>query len=100
MMTAIRNRKIGVIAAGLGAVSFLTAVIMSPSGAQAACTTADFTTDGTFDLQGYLACLAAESGGTLPDTGSGVVQIVGIAVAFIVMGAAASFAPRRGGTTA
>lgn len=99
-MESMRKRRLGLNLAGIGAVGLVTAVIMSPSGAQAACSSADYTVDGVFDLQGYLACLGAESGGTLPSTGSSVFQLVGIALAFVVIGAATMFAPRRGRTAA
>ena len=96
----VRKRFVAVTTAVAAVATFLVAVLLSPSGAQAACTQDQYTVGGVFDLQGYLACLAAESGGTIPGTGSNTMQIIGVALAFLVIGAAATFAPRRTRTPA
>jgi LPXTG-motif cell wall-anchored protein len=91
-----KKRTLG-LAAGAAALStFLFAVVLSPTGAQAACTSEQFTIDGTFDMDGYLACLAAESApGSLPGTGSDSVQLAGVALGMAVVGAAAVATSKR-----
>lgn len=55
----------------------------SPVGAAPSCNSADFTTGDEFDLAGYLACL---SGGAVPEAGSNVVPLVGVAAGLVVIG--------------
>ena len=63
------------------------------SSAASACTADEFTTDGTFDQDGYLACLAAES--NLPPTGQNSLDTVGIAAGLAVLGGGLLVASRR-----
>ncbi|MGA9279222.1 LPXTG cell wall anchor domain-containing protein [Ilumatobacter sp.] len=83
------------------AVAFMMVLLLraASAGAAATCDAASFTTDGVFDTDGYLACLSggggqvassgSSSSGVLPVTGSSTLQIVGIALGLLVMGAVA-----------
>lgn len=81
----IRNKA----RAALGSAAALSAalVVGGATGAEAAasCNAADFTVNGVFDLQGYLACTAGQGGG-LPATGNSTLQIAGIAVGLLAIG--------------
>jgi LPXTG-motif cell wall-anchored protein len=73
----------------IGSAATLSAALVVGSGtgagAAASCDAADFTVDGVFDLQGYLACTAGQGGG-LPATGTSTLQIAGIAVGLLAIG--------------
>ncbi len=100
-MTVFLNKKLLTLTiAAMGLAAFLVAVVLSPAAARAECLADQFTVNGVFDLQGYLACQVASSpaGGTasttaraggLPATGSDTMQIVGIALALVAVGIAA-----------
>jgi hypothetical protein len=74
--------------------------------AQDECTVSDFTVDGVFDQEGYLACLSAAgatpgANGVLPVTGQNPLQAVGLAAGlFLVGGSLAVSAHRRKSTVA
>lgn len=63
------------------------------------CDSADFTVDGDFDLDGYLACLAGSpasgGGGALPTTGSDVTRMLAIGAGLLAVGGGAVAAAKR-----
>lgn len=84
-------------AAVLGLVSLLTVLatnLFSSASAAATCSASDFTTNGVFDTDGYLACLAGQ-GGSLPTTGSNSFQIAAIALGLVVLGLAAVIVAKK-----
>jgi hypothetical protein len=89
VIVASKNKAIAAIGAASLAVGVALVLLLSPSAASAACDAADFTVNGEFDIQGYLACEAGAGGGTLPATGSPTLQIAGIALAAVIVGVAA-----------
>jgi hypothetical protein len=97
------NKKVLLLTiAAMTAAAFLVAIMLSPAAARAECTADQFTVNGVFDLQGYLACQVASAGPVpgatgsgvkaagsgLPVTGSDATQLVGIALAIAVVGIA------------
>jgi LPXTG-motif cell wall-anchored protein len=87
--------KFGVAALGLvGLLTVLVTNLFSSASAAATCTAADFTTNGVFDTDGYLACLAGQ-GGDLPATGSNTAQIVAIALGLVALGVAAVMVAKK-----
>lgn len=62
--------------------------------ASAACLAEDFTTDGEFDIEGYLECVSAEAG-AIPDAGNNSLQLAGVAGALVLVGGAAVVSARR-----
>ena len=73
---------IGVTTVGLGA---------GAASATSQCTVANYTNNGVFDQEGYLACLAAGGpggGGGLPATGSDSLETIGLAAGVLVVGGA------------
>ncbi len=88
--------KFGLAALGLvGLLTVLVTNLVSSAGAAATCNAADFTTNGVFDTDGYLACLAAAGGGGLPATGSNTFQVVAIALGLVALGVAAVFVAKK-----
>jgi LPXTG-motif cell wall-anchored protein len=88
VLVTSKNKAVAVVGAASLAVGVALVLLLSPSAASAACDPADFTVDGEFDIQGYLACEAAAGGG-LPATGSQSLQMVGLALAVVIIGIAA-----------
>lgn len=87
--------KFGVAALGLvGLFTVLVTNFFSTASAATTCTAADFTTNGVFDIDGYLACLAGD-GGTLPTTGSNTAQFVAIALGLVALGVAAIIVAKK-----
>lgn len=77
---AISALAAAVSTAGLGA---------GANAASTECTAANFTSNGVFDQEGYLACLAAAgggTGGTLPATGQDGLQTLGLAAGLLLIG--------------
>lgn len=89
-----KNKVVGAVGALGLALTVLFVIVLSPSGASAACNAADFTVGGVFDLNGYLACESAGAGG-LPATGSQTLQLAGIALAFLAIGLASVIVSRQ-----
>lgn len=74
----------------------VTAFGVSTVTAASQCTIANFTVNGVFDQEGYLACLAAAGGGTgLPGTGNDSLQSVGIAASMLLVGGALAVSAQR-----
>jgi hypothetical protein len=94
ILVASKNKTVAVVGAASLAVGVALVLLLSPSAASAACDPADFTVNGEFDVQGYLACEAAAGGG-LPATGSQALQMVGLALAAIIVGVAALVLARQ-----
>jgi LPXTG-motif cell wall-anchored protein len=94
VIVASKNKAIAAIGAASLAVGVALVLLLSPSAASAACDPADFTVNGEFDIQGYLACEAGAAGG-LPATGSPTLQIAGIALAAVIVGVAALILTRK-----
>lgn len=91
--------KFGVAALGLvGLLTVLVTNLFSSASAAVTCNAADFTTNGVFDTDGYLACLAGAGGG-LPATGSNTAQIVAIALGLLALGVAAVIVAKKRRTT-
>jgi LPXTG-motif cell wall-anchored protein len=89
------NKKIAAAyAAAATASGALIAGVGAPAGAAASCDAADFTVDGVFDLDGYLACTAGTGGG-LPSTGSSTLQIAGIALGLLTIGGGFLYSANR-----
>jgi LPXTG-motif cell wall-anchored protein len=75
-------------------------VLMSVGGtvsAAPACSASDFTSNGVFDTDGYLACLAGASGGAggLPATGSDTTRLFVVAAGLCVVGVGSVIASKR-----
>lgn len=89
------KKKLAVIG-GLISSCLLLVIVGTTSGVSAApsCNAADFTVNGVFDLNGYLACQAGLAGG-LPSTGSNNLQIIGIALGLLAIGIAAVIVSSR-----
>jgi len=86
--------KLGLaITALIGLLAVLAANLTSSASAATSCTAADFTVNGVFNMDGYLACLSGAGG--LPSTGSNTFQIVGIALGVIAVGVAAILVARK-----
>lgn len=88
-MTKLTGKQL-LMAAAFGLVGALT---MSSPAQAVTCNSADFTSNGQFDLTGYLACLAGGGsgggGGGLPITGSDAFQYVALGLGALAMGVAA-----------
>ena len=93
-LVASKNKAVAAVGVATLAVGIALVLLLSPSAASAACVAADFTVNGEFDLQGYLACEAGAAG-TLPATGSPALQMVGIALAALIMGVSALVLTRQ-----
>jgi hypothetical protein len=88
--------KFGVAALGLaGLFTVLVTNFFSSANAAATCTAADFTVNGVFNIDGYLACLAGDGGTTLPSTGSNTAQFVAIALGLVALGVAAIIVAKK-----
>lgn len=80
--------RIKLFVAGAATAFALAGVGASPAAATE-CTTANFTSGGVFDTEGYLACLS------LPQSGSNSLDTLGVAAGLVVVGGAVMFAERR-----
>lgn len=78
------------IAATATAFALTLAGVGSSTASATECTAANFTTDGVFDMEGYLACLSG-----LPSAGSNSLDTLGVAAGVIVLGGAMVLAGRR-----
>jgi LPXTG-motif cell wall-anchored protein len=93
------------IAVAALAVGFATAGFSAGAAAAAPdeCTVDNFTANGVFDQEGYLACLAAGAGapgapsrpGVLPATGQDPLQAVGLAAGLLLVGGSLAVSSRR-----
>jgi hypothetical protein len=88
VLVTSKNKVVAAAGAASLAVGVALVLLLTPSAASAACDPADFTVNGEFDVQGYLACEAAAGGG-LPATGSQALQMAGLALAVVIIGVAA-----------
>lgn len=88
----------------VGAIVSSTIIVAMTGGGDVAaaetCNAADFTVNGSFDLDGYLACLAGSGGATaptggLPSTGSDMMRIIALGVGASVVGVGALVASKR-----
>jgi LPXTG-motif cell wall-anchored protein len=99
MMTRLRHMPLKVGAAVTSSFILATTVGGTASAAPV-CDAADYTVNGTLDLDGYLACLAGTGGGTapagqLPSTGSDMMRMVALGIGASVVGLGAVLAAKR-----